>query len=198
IVSQPVSEEELATVKSQYAGSFVMALERPETVANYALNIETEGLSKDFYKTYLERLDAITIEDVQRAAQKHFSTSNARIVVTGKASEVLENLEKVSFKGKPVPVLHDDTYGERTERPVLELAMPEGVTPASVLGDYIKAIGGKEKLEAVRSYMLTAEASIQWMTMELVQKKTAKTQFMQDLIVMGNSMQKQVLNGDKG
>src|SRR5690606_36357877 len=157
-----------------------------------------EGLSKDFCKTYLERLDAVTIADVQRAAQKHFSTSNARIVVTGKASEVLENLERVSFKGKPVPVLHFDTYADKTERPVLELAMPEGVTLASVLGDYIKAIGGKEKLEAVTSSMLTAEATIQGMTMELVQKKTDKTQFLQDLIVMGNSMQKQVLNGDKG
>jgi len=198
IVSQPVSEAELATAKAQYAGSFVMALERPETVANYALNIETEGLPKDFYKNYLERLDAITTADVQRAAQKHFSTSNARIVVTGKASEVLENLEQVHFKGKRIPVLHYDTYANQTERPVLELALPEGTTVESVLGDYLKAIGGKEKLEAVQSYMLTAEASIQGMTMELLQKKTNKGQFMQDLKVMGNSMQKQVLNGDKG
>src|SRR5690606_17079040 len=100
ISSLPVSEEELATAKAQYSGNFVMALERPETVANYALNIETEGLSQDFYKTYLERIDAITVEDVQRAAKKFFSTSNARNVVTGKGSNVLENLEKVSFRSE--------------------------------------------------------------------------------------------------
>lgn len=95
IVKEPVSEEELANAKAKYVGNFVMALERPETVANYALNIETEGLSNDYYKTYLERLDAISVDDVQKAAQKYFTSSNARVVIAGKGSEVLENLEKV-------------------------------------------------------------------------------------------------------
>lgn len=198
IISQPVGEAELATAKAEYAGSFVMALERPETVANYALNIETEGLPKDFYKTYLERLDAITTADVQRAAQKYFSTSNARIVVTGKGSEVLENLERVTFKGKPVPVLHYDTYANKTEKASHDLTLPEGTTLASVLGDYFKALGGKEKLESVTTYALTAEASIQGMTLELLMKKTDKGQFLQDVMMMGSSVQKQVLNGDKG
>ena len=84
IKREPVTAEELKNTKAKYVGRFVMALERPETVANYALNIEKEGLSKDFYKTYLERINAITIEDVQQAAQKYFNTDNARIVIAGK------------------------------------------------------------------------------------------------------------------
>ena len=198
ITGQKVSEEELATAKAQYAGSFVMALERPETVANYALNIETEGLSEDFYKTYLERIHAITVEDVQKAAQKFFSTSQARIVVTGKGSDVLENLEKVSFKGKAVPVLFYDTNAEKAERAEYNLALPEGIDRATVLQKYFGAIGGKDKIEGVKAYALTAQASIQGMTMELLMKKTDKNQFFQDLLVMGNSMQKQVLDGNSG
>ena len=198
ITGQPVSEEELATAKAQYSGSFVMALERPETVANYALNIETEGLSKDFYKTYLERIDAITVEDVQKAAQKYFSTSQARIVVTGKGSEVLGNLEKVTFKGRAVPILFYDTYADKTERPNYDIALPEGVDRISVLEKYMGAIGGKEKMEGVKTYSMTAEASLQGMTLELLMKKTDKNQFFQDLVVMGSSMQKQVLDGSSG
>ncbi|MEC7262321.1 MAG: pitrilysin family protein, partial [Bacteroidota bacterium] len=91
MTTEPVSAEELANAKAKYAGSFVMALESPETVANYALNIETEGLPKDFYKTYLERLQSVTAADVQKAAKKYFSTTNTRVVVTGKGSDVLEN-----------------------------------------------------------------------------------------------------------
>ncbi|WP_222982012.1 M16 family metallopeptidase [Flagellimonas meishanensis] len=125
ITKEPVSDEELANAKAKYAGSFVMALEKPETVANYALNIETEDLPDDFYKTYLERIDAVTKEDVQKAAQKYFSTSNARIVVTGKGQDVLENLEKVSFNGKEVPVLYYDHYANKTEKPG-EVSLPEG------------------------------------------------------------------------
>ena len=116
ITKEPVTDEELSNAKAKYSGSFVMALEKPETIANYALNIETEGLPQDFYKTYLERIEAITKEDVQKAAQKYFSTSNARVVVTGKGEDVLENLGKISFNGKEVPVLYYDKYANKTEK----------------------------------------------------------------------------------
>jgi zinc protease len=198
ITSEPVSDEELANAKAKYAGSFVMALEKPETVAEYALNIETEDLPKDFYETYLERLDAITKEDVLKAAQKHFSTTNSRVVVTGKGSDVLENLEKVTFKGKDVPVLYFDKYANRTEKPDYNAAIPEGIDAETVLENYIEAIGGKSKLEGVESYSMVAEAEMQGMKLELEMKKTAQDQFMQNVKVQGNSMQKQVLDGDSG
>lgn len=198
ISREPVSKEELANAKAKYVGNFVMALEKPQTIANYALNIETEGLPKDFYKTYLERINAVTIEDVQRASQKYFSSTNARVVVTGKGSEVIENLEKVNFKGKKVPVLYYDKTAEKTEKPDYSASIPEGTTVATILEKYIEAIGGKDKLESVESYALLAEAEMQGMKLELEMKKTTKDQFMQDVKVMGNSMQKQVLDGDSG
>ena len=198
IKREPVTAEELKNTKAKYVGRFVMALERPETVANYALNIEKEGLSKDFYKTYLERINAITIEDVQQAAQKYFNTDNARIVIAGKGSDVIDNLEKVSFNGKKVPVLYYDKNVDKTEKPDYNTAIPEGTTAASVIEKYLEAIGGKEKLEAVESYAMLAEAEMQGVKLELEMKKTSKEQFMQDVRMMGNSMQKQVVDGDKG
>ncbi|RDY59554.1 insulinase family protein [Flagellimonas nanhaiensis] len=198
ITNEPVTDEELTNAKAKYAGNFVMALENPETIANYALNIETEDLPKDFYKTYLERIEAVTKDDVQKAAQKYFSTTNARVVVTGKGSEVLENLGKVNFNDKKVPVLYYNKYASKTEEPNYDVALPEGLTAATVLEKYIEVIGGKTKLEGVESYAMLAEAEMQGMTLELEMKKTAKDQFMQDIKVMGNSMQKQVLDGDKG
>ncbi|MAU15208.1 MAG: peptidase M16 [Muricauda sp.] len=198
IISEPVSDEELKNAKAKYAGSFVMALEKPETVAEYALNIETEDLPKDFYETYLERLDAITKEDVQQAAKKHFSTTNARVVVTGKGSDVLENLEKVTFKGKDVPVLYFDKHANKTEKPDYTAEVPEGMDANTVLQKYIEAIGGKSKLEGVDSYSMLAEAEMQGMKLELEMKKTVQDQFMQNIKVQGNSMQKQVLDGDTG
>lgn len=198
IIKKPVTEEELANAKAKYTGNFVMALEKPQTIANYALAIETEDLPKDFYKTYLERLNAVTIEEVQKAAQKHFSSTNARIVVTGKGSDVQENLEKVEFNGKKVPVLYYDKLANKTEKPNFNIAVPEDLTAIDVLNKYIEAIGGKDKLNSVESWSMLAEAEMQGMKLELEMKKTAKDQFMQDVRVMGNSMQKQVVDGDKG
>jgi hypothetical protein len=188
----------LANTKAKYAGRFIMALEEPETIAGYALNIETESLPKDFYKPYLERLDNITIADVQNAAKKHFSSSNARVVVVGKGSEVLENLEKISINNSKIPVLYFDKIGEKTTKPDYSIALPEGLTGTSVIEKYIKAIGGKATLEKLESYYMVATAEMQGMKLEMEIKKTSQNQFMQDIKMEGNSISKQVLDGDKG
>lgn len=198
IINEPIAEEELANAKAKYVGSFVMALERPQTIANYALNIETEGLPKDFYTTYLERINAITIEDVQKAAQKYFSSDNARIIVTGKGSEVLENLEKIKFNGKKIPILYYDKQAIKTEEPDYNANIPEGITALHILEKYVEAIGGKDKLNNVQSFALVAEAEMQGTKLELEIKKIGNNQYMQDVKVMGNSMSKQVLDGDTG
>ncbi len=198
IANEPVSDEELKNVKAKYVGNFVMALERPQTIARYALNIETEGLPKDYYKTYLAKIDAVSKADVQKAAKKYFMGDNARVVVTGKGSEVLDNLEKVEFNGKKLPVKYYDKFGESTKRPEFVIPIPADVNVQKVLNNYIDAIGGRAKLDNVNSFLMKAEASMQGMKLELEMKKTTKKQFMQDVKVMGNSMQKQVLDGDKG
>ena len=198
ITTTPVTAKELANTKAKYAGRFIMALEEPQTIAGYALNIETEGLPKDFYKTYLERLDKITIADVQYAAKKYFSTKNSRVVVVGKGSEILENLENVSINGSKIPVRYYDKAGEQTEKPDYTAAKPEGVTPMNVLSNYLDAIGGKSTLEKVTSVVMLGGAEMQGMQLALVMKKTADNQFLQDIQMNGNSLSKTVLDGDKG
>ncbi len=198
IIKEPVSEEELKNAKATYIGSFVLALEQPETMARYAINMETEDLPKDFYKTYLERINAITIEDVHRAAKKHLTVDNARVVVTGKGSDVVENVEAITFNGKPLQVKYFDKYANPVDKPNYESEIPEGIVVNDVLNKYIEVIGGKEKLEGIESYALLAEAEMQGMKLNLEIKKTTKNQFMQDIKMGGNSMSLQVLNGEKG
>ncbi len=111
-----ITEEELNNAKAEYTGSFVMALEKPETVARYALNIETEDLPADFYTTYLERLNAVTLEEVQEAAGKYIKSGKTRLVVAGKGSEVLPGLEAIRYKGKALPVIYYDTQANPVEK----------------------------------------------------------------------------------
>ena len=92
IKSEPVDAEALKNAKAKYVGDFVLALERPQTVARYALNIKTNDLPADFYETYLQKINAVTADDVMRVANKYFKPENARIIVVGKGSEVFENL----------------------------------------------------------------------------------------------------------
>ncbi|MEH6512207.1 MAG: pitrilysin family protein [Maribacter arcticus] len=198
INAQPVTEKELKTTKALYAGSFIMALENPQTIARYALNVEKEDLPKDFYKSFLEKLENVSKADVELAAKKYFNVNNARVVVVGKGSEILSNLENIDFHGKKLPVLSYSKTADRIETPDYKASVPEGITVRTVIEKYIESIGGKAKLEAAKSYAMTAAAEMQGMKLELEMKKTTNNQFMQDVKMMGNSMSKQVLNGDGG
>ena len=194
----PVSQEELDQAKAKYVGDFVLALERPATIARYALAILTEGLPADFYTTYLQKINAVSIEDIQRVTQKYIHLDNARIFVTGKGSEVLENLEKSSPLGKTLSFRFYDKYGNEMERPNYDAALPEGVDAASVLNDYLEAIGGRAKAESIRSKRELASGSMQGMSLEIESKKTNQQQSAVAVKMMGNTMQKVVVNKDKG
>src|SRR5690606_11460208 len=71
-----VTPQQLSNAKSKYIGDFVLALERPETIANYALEVYSQNLPKDFYASYLKKLNAVTAEDVQRVAKKYYKPDN--------------------------------------------------------------------------------------------------------------------------
>ncbi|MBT0606939.1 M16 family metallopeptidase [Aequorivita echinoideorum] len=194
-----VTPQQLANAKAKFVGDFVLALERPETIADYALEIETQNLSKDFYVDYLKKINAVTAEDVQRVAKKYYKPGNLRIVVVGKGSEVLDGLKNLkNAEGKEIPVQYFDKFGNPVAAPDYNKAMDAGVTAETVINKYIDAIGGREKLEAVKSLMVTATAEMQGMQLGLETKNTTKSQSLVNVTMGGTSIQKIVFDGEKG
>jgi predicted Zn-dependent peptidase len=186
-----VSEEDLRNAKAKYVGNFVMNMEKPETIARYALTTQTQSLPADFYENYIKNINAVTAEDIKRAANRFFLTDNARIVIVGKAADVLPALEK-----SKTPVLYFDKYGKPTEKPAVNKPVPAGVTAKTVLDSYIKAIGGEKALTGVKSLSMTASGSIQGMTLEVFKKVTSDNKLAQGLSAMGQT-QKVVFDGKK-
>ena len=197
IGSELVSATDLKNAKEKYKGSFVRSLERPETVANFALNIETQGLSQDFYESYLQRIDVVTAEEVLAAAQKYFKLNQLRIVVVGKGSEILSSLEQIELDNEPLKVTYFDKFAAAIERPEFKIEIPEGVTAATVLENYLSSIGGSDRAAAVRSYEITYGATVQGMALQLVVKQEEPGKFIQEMKMMGNVMQRTVLNEDE-
>lgn len=197
IKTEPVDAEMLENAKSKFAGDFVLRLEQPSTIANYALNIKTNDLSEDFYETFLQKINAVTAEDIQRVANKYYQTDNMRIVVAGKASEIAENLEKIEFNGKTLPVKYYNKLGEEVEKPQPK-EIDASVTVEKVYGDYIEAIGGRDALEEIESIAMIAEATVQGMVLNLSMKRTMDGKLNQEVSVGGNVMSKQVFNGETG
>ena len=111
--------------------------------------------AEDFYETYLEKINAVTAEDVKRVANKYFKIANTRIIVVGKGSDVVENLEKVGF-----PINYFDKYANAVAKPVFNKAIPEGMTALDVVDNYIKAIGGKDMLLNVNTLVSNMDVTL--------------------------------------
>jgi len=196
IKTEPVDAKDLANAKAKYVGDFVLALERPQTIANYALNIKLNDLPEDFYSTYLKKINAVTKEDVMRAANKHFRPENARIVVVGKGSDVLENLEKTG-----IPILYYDKYANKTEKPVFSKPLPDGLTAETVIKNYVKAIGGEDNLRKVNSTLTNADVTIQGAPFKpkAILKQMSPNKFSMEMIVEGmGTVMKQNFDGENG
>lgn len=191
IRSAKVTDEVLATVKAGYIGRFVMQVEKPQAVARYALNIETEKLPADFYEKYIQTINAVTADDVLRVANKYFLIDNIRIVIAGKASEIAPGLEKLK-----IPMFYFDKYATPLEKPILKKEIPAGMTAKIVLENYIKAIGGDKAVAAVKSIAMVGAASIAQAPAPLAytSKIDVKGNSLVEVAMGGMSMMKQVVN----
>lgn len=190
IRDKKVTEEELKIVKATYVGSFVRNVEKPQTVASYALRIKTNNLPADFYETYLDKINAVTIDDIQRVAKKYFSENNARIIVTGKALDVIPNLEKLPYK-----IIYYDKEGSKTEKPEMKKPIPTGVTKETVINGYFEAIGGADKIKALESSLVTYEASAMGNVVASTEKRTAD-KYTNEISMGGNVVQKIIMSNE--
>lgn len=192
IRTELVSEEDLKNAKAKYIGNFVMQIEKPSTIAGYALNKETQGLPDDFYENYIKNINAVTAEDIKNAANKFFLADQTRVVIVGKAADVLPGLEAMSKKEK-LPIFYFDKYGNPTEKPEVKKPVPAGVTAQTVLNDYIKAIGGEKAVKNVKTLAVLSSGTVQGTPLELV-VKTAPKKLGVEMKAMGMVMMKQVVN----
>jgi len=149
-----VTDEEFRLAKSGIAGSFGRALESPNTMASYALNTAIYNLPADYYQNYLTRLDAVTKEDVMRVAQKYIAADKLLITVVGRGQDVAPMLERFG------EIKYYDMYANPTSAPSF-LTMPEGVSVETVVGSYLKAIGGTDKIKKVTAAQLVYDATIE-------------------------------------
>jgi zinc protease len=192
IRTEKVTDEMLANVKAGYVGKFVMQIEKPQTVAGYALRIKTQGLPEDFYENYIKNINAVTAEEVMAAANKYFLEDKIRVVIVGKGSDVIPGLEKLK-----IPMFYFDKFGAPTSKPVMKKATPAGVTVKTVLDNYIKAVGGEKAVKGVKTISTVASGEIQGTPLEMNTKVTSANKLSNEMKAMGMSIMKQVVN-EKG
>jgi len=167
-----VTAEELASAKAKFNGGFALGMEDPAKTAEYAVNILINGLPKDFYRTYLQKINAVTLADIKNVSKTYFSESNARIVIAGNASKIVPKLMKFGYLIKKY-----DRYAE----PVIEKPLDvktketpkttESISAYEIINGYLKAVGGKEEIKKLTSISAAVKMEIMGQTLEGVDKR---------------------------
>lgn len=187
-----VKPEELENAKAKLKGSFIMSLEKPETIAKFALNQKVQDLPSDFYTNYLKSIDKVTAADISNAVKATILPNQSRIFIAGKASDISEGLEKLGY-----PVKYFDKDANPVAKPAAQ-KVDASVTIGSVADKYINAIGGLASVQKVNSISTDATTKVQGMdmSMKMIQGKGGKMAM--DMKVMGNTVQKIVFDGKEG
>lgn len=189
---ESVPMDELKLVKNYMSGSFARSLERPETVARYALNTFRYNLPKDYYQNYLKNLNDVSSADVLMMAKKYLKPDAARIIVVGNKGDVAKNLEKFSASRK---VDYYDYYGVYQE-PLDDVAVND-ITAEEVVENYISAMGGRAALSKVNNIQMKMSMDMmgQAVDVDYIQAQGGKLLFTMN--AQGMTMMKQVSDGTK-
>lgn len=192
IRDEKVTDEALNNAKALYNGSFALGMENTARIATFATNILLNNLPKDFYRTYLQKINAVTAADIQRVAQKYFSVNNSRIIVTGKAAQVQDGLAKLGY---PVHQFTKDAdpVGDKPAA-----GATTAVDAKAVINDYLKAIGGVDQIKKLNSYFQKMTMQVQGMSLDVVNKGLAPNKTVISMSMMGNVVSKQLFDGTTG
>ena len=83
IRTELVTDEELAEAKEAYVNSFVFSFASPSAIVGRFVELEYDGLPKDFLQQLRARVIALSKEDVLAAAKKHFHADRLTILAVG-------------------------------------------------------------------------------------------------------------------
>jgi zinc protease len=92
--NEPVKESELVPRKAVLIGGFGRALETTEGLVAQVAALALYGLKLDEINSYINRVQSITPEDVQRFASSRLDSRRANIIIVGNAKEFLPELRK--------------------------------------------------------------------------------------------------------
>jgi zinc protease len=89
---EPPGAAELKGIQSYMSGLFVIQNSTRQALIGQLRNVDLQGLGEDYLKNYVQRVNAVTPEDVQRMTAKYIKPEKMTIVVVGDKSQITEQL----------------------------------------------------------------------------------------------------------
>ena len=194
-----ITQEELDNAKAKYNGSFALGMEDPARTATYATNILINKLPKDFYRTYLQKINSVTLNDLKKVAGTYFNESNSRIVIVGNGSVILPKLTRLGYTIKKYDRYAEPVVEKTTDKKVGETAKTtNNISVYEIVNSYLKAIGGVDELKKINSISATIGLDMMGRTFAGTDKKMNPNKQLTELKMGTTTVMKRVFDGSKG
>src|SRR5204862_7453168 len=92
-----VGERELSDAKAYLTGSFPLTIETPDAIATQVLNVLFYGLPVEQLQSFRQRVNAITVDDVERVARFYLRPHRLSVVLGGNAAACEAHWRRSSF-----------------------------------------------------------------------------------------------------
>ena len=92
-----VGDAELSGAQAYMTGSFPLTIETPGAIARQVVNAVFYDLSLDELRTYRQRANAVTPDDIARVSRTYIQPDRLSIVLVGNASKFTDQLNKAGF-----------------------------------------------------------------------------------------------------
>ena len=83
MVDRGVTETELSDVKAYLTGSYALSFDTNAKIAERMMDIRLDGRPPEYFETRNQRIDAVTLEEVNRVATEYMSPERFTFVVVG-------------------------------------------------------------------------------------------------------------------
>jgi zinc protease len=179
IRSTEVTDEELRTAKDTALNGLVFAYDTKAKTLGRLLTYEYFGYPKDFIQQYQKALAAVTRADVLRVAKAHLDPANFTIVTVGNPQDFGVSLDTLGRPALSIDLTIPPPKQETSQPDASSLKKGK-----ELLQRAQRAVGGADKLAAVKDYTQLAEYTLGANARNIKVKQTdrwlAPTAFRQD------------------
>ncbi len=107
---EPLTQEEVTFAKKYLVNSFAFRLDSPEKILEEVIEAEIEGRGLEDLDTYVARMDAVTLAQVQSAVERHISPENLLLVMLCTAARFEESVRALPHVTTVKIVAHDTDF----------------------------------------------------------------------------------------
>ncbi|MCD4782810.1 MAG: insulinase family protein [Candidatus Eremiobacteraeota bacterium] len=100
--SQNVSQAKLKWAKDSTINGFVFEFGNPGQQVNKLMMLEYNNMPRDYYEKYLDNIQKVTVEDVQRVAKKYLDPDKMTILVVGNPKDFDKPLKSTGIEVKEI------------------------------------------------------------------------------------------------